>query len=198
MPRNLRHHGAALIVLMVMAPPVAAAQSDPPRLVRWMEMAGCWEIHGRELSSRGDMFWQTGIGHIRVDQANRVLLGRRLMVREAIGEYASMNRNRSFTEAYFEVSPGRIAAEEADVPDPARTRRTVLLSPAGDAIFSTFLSSGGATGAGTVNTIMWRIVSANRIESETRARDPHGTYWSDYAQSWTRLPTSDPRCKDGS
>ena len=183
------------IVVALAAVPAAAQQSGAPRLARWMEMAGCWQIEGRELSNRVEAFQQTGIGRIWVQDTNRVRVDRRLTINDVSGALTALQRNRQFAEVYYEITPGRIVAEEADAADPSTTRRTVLLSPQGDAIFSTFLSNNAIHGTGAVNTIMWRLVSADRIESETRARDPHGTFWSDYAQVWTRIPASDPRCE---
>jgi hypothetical protein len=165
--------------------------ATPPRLQRFMAMAGCWHIEGREMNSRAGAFRQTGVGRVWVQDGTRVRLDRRVTVQEASADYAALSGERRYSEVYYESEPGRIVAEEADAADPARTRRTVLLSPAGDAIFSTFLSNS----AGTVNTIMWRIAATNRITSETRSRDPHGNGWSDYAQVWTRLPDSDGRCR---
>ena len=191
---NLLTFARAIALTTLVAFPVAAQTPERPRLARWMEMAGCWQIQGRELNNSVDTFRQTGIGRIWVQDSTRVRVDRRLTIDDATGALVTIPRNRKFAEAYYEITPGRIVAEEADAPDPSTTRRTVLLSPAGDAIFSTFLSNS----AGTVNTIMWRLVSSDRIESETRARDPHGSFWSDYAQVWTRLPTSDSRCKEAS
>jgi hypothetical protein len=194
MTRTARTFAVALAAT-AFAAQADAQTPDRHRLSRWMDMAGCWEIKGSELSSGVDSFQQTGIGHIWVQDSNRVRLDRRLSIREATGALASLEANRQFAEVYYEITPGRIVAEEADAADPATTRRTVLLSPSGDAIFSTFLSNRTLYGTGAVNTTMWRLVSPDRIESETRSRDPHGSFWSDYAQVWTRLPSADPRCR---
>ncbi len=167
-----------------------------PKLERLSSFNGCWSIEGRELASSGDTFAQRGIGKIAVDRAAGGLsFAKNFRVVEAVGEYRRLPRYREAAELLTYDQATRLFAVHDLLSGTGARPARASIAPTGEAIFWSSMIHSSARGIDLFAIHTMRFPAADRIESQTSLRDPHGSFRELYVANWARLPPDDPQCK---